>query len=417
MYEHCYGLRKSPFHITPDPEFLFLSSSHKQALGALIYCVERRKGFVAVTGAVGVGKTTVLRSALSRYDPERVEVVYVLNPNLTFHELVRVICGELGVPANDGDLAGNVAALHHALIKRHEQGKNVVLVIDEAQNTPVATLEDLRMLSNLESATEKFIQLVLVGQPELQRTLDLYELRQLKQRMVLRPVIRPLTMRESRRYIEYRLRKAGGTLESVFTPGAVRCLTRAARGFPRLLNILCDNALVNGYASDQKPVTAALAREAIRDVEGRAERRGFPRWRWVAAAAAALAAAGALYALEPLRVHLPARGSPETSARASMLREAPQRGAGLAETPTPARRNERASEPPAASAAAGTRAERVLTTRTVKAGDNLERLSREVYGFTDDSLLQRIQRMNPAIRDVNRIDVGTTIRFPKADER
>ncbi|MFB3818314.1 MAG: AAA family ATPase [Candidatus Methylomirabilales bacterium] len=414
MYERFYGLQKSPFHITPDPEFLFLSGSHKHALGALVYCVERRKGFVAVTGAVGVGKTTVLRSALSRLDPERVEVVYVLNPNVTFHELVRVICGELGVPATDGDLAGNVTALHHALIKRHEQGKNVVLVIDEAQNTPVATLEDLRILSNLESATEKFIQLILVGQPELQRTLNLYELRQLNQRMVLRPVIRPLTMRESRRYIEYRLRKAGGTLDQVFTRGAVRCLSRTARGFPRTLNILCDNALVNGYASDTKPVTRAMAREAIRDAEGRGEDRRLPAWSWVAAGAAAILAAAGLYAWQPLSAPLGVHWTPETSARA----DAPARSAEPASTAVPGTAApDGGTSSRAASAAGGMQTESLLTTRMVRAGDSLDRLSREVYGFSDQSLLRRIQRMNPAIRDVNKIAAGTTILFPRAEGR
>ena len=183
MYEDFYQLEKAPFGITPDPDFLYLSPSHKEALASIVYAIEQRKGFVAVLGEVGLGKTTILRYYLARHDARRLTTAYVFNPNVTFKALLDTIYQELGIADKPDDVFGMVKRLHQVVIEEYHQGRNVVLIVDEAQNMPIETLEQLRVLSNLEAATDKLLQIVLVGQPEFADRLDLRELRQLKQRI------------------------------------------------------------------------------------------------------------------------------------------------------------------------------------------------------------------------------------------
>ncbi|RMF83474.1 MAG: peptidoglycan-binding protein, partial [Nitrospinota bacterium] len=267
MYLHFYHFRKSPFHITPDPEFLFLSPSHKEALGTIIYGIEERKGFVAIIGEVGLGKTTILRSYLEKVDPQKVRVIYILNPNVSFADLVRIIYQELGLQVESEDLLEQITRLYHVLIEEYKAGRNVVLVIDEAQNMPVETLENLRMLSNLETATDKLIQIVLVGQPELEEKLNRHELRQLRQRIAIRATIVPLTQAESMAYIQHRLALVSMRRGPIFTKGALKLIVKQAKGVPRTLNILCDNALIAGFGYQQKPITTKIAKEVIADFE------------------------------------------------------------------------------------------------------------------------------------------------------
>ena len=249
MYENFYRLKKAPFHITPDPEFLFLSRTHKEALASIVYGVESRKGFVVVVGEVGLGKTTIIRSYLGRVSGRLLKITYVFNPNVSFAGLLDTIYQELGLAPVQGDVVAMVRRLHQALVDEYRQGRNVVLIVDEAQNMPVETLENLRMLSNLETSTDKLIQIVLVGQPEFGRMLDRHELRQLKQRIAVRSTLAPLSAAESLDYIKHRLEKAGAESTDIFTRGALRRIVRHARGIPRLLNILCDNALITGSAT------------------------------------------------------------------------------------------------------------------------------------------------------------------------
>ena len=264
MYLNYYRFKKEPFQITPDPEFLFLSPSHKEALASIIYGIEEKKGFIAILGGVGVGKTTILRAYLEKVDRERVKVIYVFNANLSFESLLNTIYRELGLVQKTSNVFMMVNDLHEYLIDEYKKGFNVVLIIDEAQNMPVETLENLRMLSNLETATDKLMQIVLIGQPEFDNKLNLHELRQLQQRIAIRTVISPLTNGEALRYIEHRLSKVMTTDEPVFTKGALQEIVSSSKGIPRVINILCDNAFITGFGYQKKPVTAGIVKRDLR---------------------------------------------------------------------------------------------------------------------------------------------------------
>ena len=281
MYLSFYGLKRRPFHVTPDPEFLYLSPSHKEALAAIIYGIEERKGFVAVTGAVGVGKTTILRSYLESAERKRLKIIYIFNPKLTFEDLLKTIYRELNLPLETNDVVEMVNRLYEVLIKEYEEGNTVVLVVDEAQNMPVDTLESMRMISNLETSRDKLVQIVLVGQPEFEEQLNLARLRQLKQRLAIRATILPLTKEESLEYIKFRLQKAGSPSSSVFTTPALKKIIKKANGIPRVLNVLCDNALITSFGYQKKPVPMIVVKEIIGDFErkvpSRFARRQLPR--------------------------------------------------------------------------------------------------------------------------------------------
>ena len=222
MYLNFFGLKKEPFHITPDPDFFYLSSSHKEALAGIIYGIKQKKGFVAITGDVGVGKTTVLRTYLESAEKSQLKIVYVFNARLTFEGLIKTIFQELGITVNTDDTMEMVNQLYEFLIAEYKLGNSVVLVIDEAQNMPIATLENLRMLSNLETSKDKLLQIVLVGQSEFEVTLNCNSLRQLKQRIAIRSRILALTQEESLDYIKHRLQKAGSNHSMVFAKGALK---------------------------------------------------------------------------------------------------------------------------------------------------------------------------------------------------
>ena len=278
MYLGFYGLKKQPFHITPDPEFLYLSPSHNEALAAITEGVEEKKGFVAVTGDVGVGKTTILRSYLHLKQREPLKTVYVFNSNLTFHGLLMTIYHELGLRSAGNSVTEMVNGLHEFLIEEQRQGNTVVLFIDEAQNMPVDTLESLAMMPIGEESKEKLLQIVLMGQPEFKKALNKNGLRQLKERLAAYATIRRLSRAESHEYLRFRLKHAGTDAASVFTASARKAIVRKSKGIPRMLNILCDNALIAGFGREERPVTKAIVKEIIRSFDGRAHfvRRQLP---------------------------------------------------------------------------------------------------------------------------------------------
>jgi general secretion pathway protein A len=284
MYLEFFKFKKNPFHITPDPDFLFLSPSHKETSASIFYGIEQRKGFVAVTGEVGVGKTTILRSYLEGTDPEKIRIVYIFNAALSFDKLLKQIVSELGIPVVDEASSELVDSLFRYLIEEYKNDRNVVLIIDEAQNLPVETLERLRMLSNLETSQDKLLQIILVGQPEFEDKLNLPELRQLRQRMAIRCRIDSLSSEESLAYIQHRLMRASLFHNPVFTRGALKRIVEEAHGIPRIINVLCDNALITAFGYQRNPVDERIVKEVIKDIRGKKLRGSF-KWRiaWVPA--------------------------------------------------------------------------------------------------------------------------------------
>ena len=265
MYLDFFKLQREPFHITPDPAFFYLFPSHREALAALLYGVDRRKGFVAVTGEVGVGKTIILRAFLERLNREHTKVIYLLNANVPFEDLLRTLLQEFGYTPEADSRSAMVNQVHWVLVEHLSKDRNVALIIDEAQNMPAETMEGLRILSNLETTTDKLLQIVFCGQPELDEKLARPELRQLKQRIAVQARVSPLTRAEGTQYIQHRLATAGAPDTTVFTKGAVRQIVSAARGMPRVINILCDNALATALGYQQRRVTRRVVKEIIRD--------------------------------------------------------------------------------------------------------------------------------------------------------
>ncbi len=267
MYQSYYGLTEMPFHITPDPKFLYLSPPHQEALQHLKYGVTERKGFIVLVGEVGCGKTTLCRKFLSELDSAHYDTALVLNPRLTETQMLKAILTELGetkLARSKNDL---VAQMNTVLLARIEAGREIVLIIDEAQNLSFEVFEQVRLLSNLETDKQKLLQIVLMGQPELKEKLAAEELRQLRQRILVHYELRPLTRPEMDHYIQHRLTLAGSGGRPRFTPWALRHLYRHSRGIPRIINNLCDKSLLSAFIRDSDEVTYWDARRASRDLD------------------------------------------------------------------------------------------------------------------------------------------------------
>ena len=273
MYYKYFGFEGSPFSIAPDPSYLYLSSQHREALAHLLYGIESG-GFVLLTGEVGTGKTTVSRSLLKQL-PANCDVALLLNPRLDAAELLASICDEWSISYPEGNTSNKVFldAINRHLLSAHAQGRNTLLMVDEAQNLSPAVLEQLRLLTNLETEAKKLLQIILIGQPELRDQLASRELRQLDQRITARYHIGPLSRSELRAYVEHRLAVAGGA-GGLFTPAAVRLLYQLSRGIPRVINLICDRALLGAYAADQRQVTGGILLGAAREVLPQV----VPRW-------------------------------------------------------------------------------------------------------------------------------------------
>lgn len=278
MYAAHFGLKDQPFSITPDPAYLFMSPHHQEALAHLLYGTGDLGGFVQLTGEVGTGKTTLVR-ALAEQSLDRLEVALCLNPRLTVVEFVAALCDELGVdyPRDSTTLKPLVDALNRHLLATHARGRRTVLIIDEAQNLSREVLEQVRLLTNLETHRHKLLRIILVGQPELQRLLARDDMRQLAQRITARYHLAPLRPAETRSYILHRLRIAGAR-DGLFTAAALRSAHRLSRGIPRLVNIICDRALLAAYVQGQSRVDGALLRQAAREALKGSQPWGPPRW-------------------------------------------------------------------------------------------------------------------------------------------
>ena len=267
MYRDFYKLKKDPFEITPDPSFLFPAKSHNEALAALYYGVRRHKGFIVLTGEVGTGKTMLVRALLQLLSAADIAYAYLFNSLLGPLDFLHYIAGDFGLAANGKSKSEMLLLLNNFVISRHQRKLTTVLIVDEAHHLSAEVLEEVRLLTNLETAQNKLLQIVLVGQPELEEKLDSYELRQLKQRIAVRAALKPLTVEETNGYVQARLRLAGAEEDMchLFPEETICALHGVSRGIPRLVNTVCENALINGYSQKAMSVTPEMIEEVARD--------------------------------------------------------------------------------------------------------------------------------------------------------
>lgn len=265
MYCQFYGLKERPFNVTSDPAFFFSSRKHQEALSHLLYGVSQRKGIIVLTGEIGTGKTTLCRFFLEQLD-KNTKTALILNPYLSEIQLLEAIMKDFGLEAKDKTRLSFAWEFNRFLLKEAESANNVVLIIDEAQNLRARQLEQVRLLSNLETQKEKLVQIVLVGQPELNRKLDLYDLRQLQQRIMVRYHITPLDKDEIRNYISHRLSVAGSMNRIKFTDEALRVIAEFSCGIPRLINIICDRALLAGFVKETDVIDLDIIRRCTEEL-------------------------------------------------------------------------------------------------------------------------------------------------------
>ncbi|MGD2028955.1 MAG: AAA family ATPase [Desulfobacterales bacterium] len=280
MYKNFFNFRERPFKLVPNPAYLFLSKSHEEVLAHLTYAVIQGDGFVEITGEVGTGKTTICRAFLDNLD-NNTEAAYIFNPSLSAIQLLRAIIDEFGIESDTDNIKDLIDRLNSFLIEKKAEGKNVILIIDEAQNLTAEVLEQLRLLSNLETAKDKLIQIILVGQPELGEKLHSHELRQLDQRITLRCQLVPLSYQEVRAYIQHRINIASPKTVIQFSDAAYRSIYQYSKGIPRLINIVCDRTLLNAFVLDQEIISGKVAMAAIRElgVRGDMKRRRRQKWK------------------------------------------------------------------------------------------------------------------------------------------
>ena len=284
MYCDFFGISEKPFTITPNPNFIYLSGNHREAFGRLQYGLESHAGFIAMTGEVGTGKTTVLRTLLTRLDPDKYCIALIFNPCLSGEQLLTSICRELNIEPEERGSLGYLNAMNQFLLDQHADGKTVVLVIDEAQNLAPDVLEQVRMLSNLETGQHKLVQIVLAGQPELNDVLNRHDMRQLNQRISVRCHLAPLSRHDTGEYIRHRLHVSGCRIPELFSSGAIKSIYRFSKGIPRLINIACDQALVMAWTQESRMVTSAIASRVILESRPGQDRKGlwqrFHGWLW-----------------------------------------------------------------------------------------------------------------------------------------
>jgi len=267
MYKKFFGLRENPFNVNPDPRFLYHTKETQEALACLTYGIQRRRGFILLTGEVGTGKTTLLNKLLEWLRGERVATAFIFNPKLNVTQFLDFMMTDFGITCETRLKSQVLVRLNHWLLERYRAGETATLIIDEAQNLSMDVLEEIRLLTNLETSTEKLLQIVLSGQPELEQKISQPQLRQLRQRIMLRCKTFPLTLEHTQGYITERLRIAGGDAQPAFTPEAIETIHKYARGIPRVINLLCEHALITAMAEEQRPVPASIVEEVAREFE------------------------------------------------------------------------------------------------------------------------------------------------------
>ncbi|HEV8385532.1 MAG TPA: AAA family ATPase [Candidatus Acidoferrales bacterium] len=267
MYKKFFGLRENPFNVNPDPRYLWLNKHTQEALACLTYGVQSRKGFILLTGEVGTGKTTLLNKLLDWLHRERVATAFIFNSKLNVTQFFDFMMADFGIPTETRLKSQVLMRLNHWLLERYQAGETAVLVVDEAQNLSTQVLEEIRLLTNLETSTDKLLQIVLSGQPELEYKLNQPQLRQLRQRITLRCRTHALSLDETGDYIKSRLQIAGANGRLIFSPEAVETVHTYARGIPRVTNLLCENALISAFVDQQSPIDAATVDEVAREFQ------------------------------------------------------------------------------------------------------------------------------------------------------
>lgn len=281
MYRNFYGFKEKPFEITPDPRFVYLSENHKEALAYLRYAMREGKGFSVITGEAGTGKTTLVHVLLRKLEGN-IRTSYIFNPILDRGDFLNFICDDLGITPEGMKTRGEcLTALYNFLLDCFARNEKVFLIIDEAQSLASALLQEIRLLTNLETARHKLLHVILLGQLELDQILKQPRFRPLKQRINIRYQMQPLKLKETKEYILYRLKRAGARDLSIFDNGAIKEIYRYSSGIPRLINIVCDNALLTGFSSEKKRITKSIIRDVIGDLEGSGKSNGERRGLWL----------------------------------------------------------------------------------------------------------------------------------------
>lgn len=441
MYHNCYGLRESPFSLTPDPKYLFLSEAHKEALASMIYGVQERKGFVLIFGEAGTGKTTLIRHILGQFGTN-IRSVFIFNSVANFDNLLEMILRDLELPSHRWHRGTMVDTLNNFLLRETAAGRYVVLIIDEAQHLSSTVLEEVRMLSNLETASSKLLQIILVGQPELAGKLGSPDLRQLRQRIGLVAELKPLTFDETVHYIAHRLAVAGHKGQGIFTRRALTAIYRASGGIPRLINVICDQSLVLGYGADASRIGRRIVKEVVKDRSAFVRSAAAPvpfSLRLVVRKPIILIATamfllligtgllsgsrldgeifsrlsrrlagettGSVKASEELPVPSSERESPD-KVLAQRTVPAPESEHGQLAAAEPSQSPEPNDRPPASVATGNVRE------ITVQSGDTLAALLIRAYGRADYTLLDFIKLANPDIEKIDLIKIGQRILFP-----
>lgn len=392
-----------------------MTPQHREALASMIYGIRERRGFISVTGEVGTGKTTLIYTLLNNLS-EKVRTVFIYHTNTTFEQLLKTILLELGVDAGgQQDKLSLLRSLNAYLIHQLDQQSTVAVIIDEAQNLSKDVMEELRMLSNLETCKTKLLQIVLVGQPELEMKLNSPDLRQLKQRIGIRRQIKPLTPKESRKYMEHRLKVVGSSTSRVFTPQAVSMICKYAHGIPRNINVICENTFLIGYSLSKKRISATIVREAISDMSGsllqpseqETNNYHLPRLRTITTAAVILIFLGAgVFVANTYVKHRLTEGDPVGNTLSSHAVS----GKDNAKTASSGVDN-----PPAIQTLSGRlgNTTRVLDVVTVNGSNTVSSLAERYYGASNETLMDIILDANPAITDVHRIYKRQQIVIPE----
>jgi putative secretion ATPase (PEP-CTERM system associated) len=267
MYKEFFGLRANPFNVNPDPRYLFLTRHTEEALACLTYGIQSRKGFVLLTGEVGTGKTTLINKLLEWLRLQQVATAFIFNSRMDVPQFLDFMMADFGIQCDTKSKSQILQRLYSWLLDRYRSGETAVLIVDEAQNLSDEVLEEIRMLTNLETFTEKLLQIILVGQPELEQRLRQPQLRQLRQRLTLRAKTHPLNLEETRSYIQQRLRIAGSNGETIFDPDAMLALYRYSSGIPRVINLVCEHCLVSAFVDQKRLVTGEIVESVARDFD------------------------------------------------------------------------------------------------------------------------------------------------------